>query len=101
MGYESFYVEHLNVSVVPTPNTKINKNKAKYLILLLLNTGDEEFIIQKSCTITLGGKSRWKIRQSMLTAHSNNAPTIQLQVNKLTSQKPDESMSKQSVRQTP
>ena len=62
MGYESFYMEHPNVSVVPTTHTKLNKNKVKHLILLLLNTGEEEVVIQKSCTIALGAKSKWKTR---------------------------------------
>ena len=60
MGYESFYTENPNVSVVPTTHTKLNKNKANYLILLLINSGEEEVVIQKSCTIALGIKSKWK-----------------------------------------
>ena len=62
MGYESFYTEHPNVNVVPTTHTKLNKNKANYLILLLINSGEEEVIIQKSCTIALGIKSKWKTK---------------------------------------
>ena len=62
MGYEIFYTEHPNVSVVPTTHTKLNKNKANYLILLLINSGEEEVIIQKSCTIALGIKSKWKTK---------------------------------------
>ena len=62
MGYESFYTENPNVSVVPTTHTKLHKNKASYLILLLINLGEEEVIIQKSCTIALGVKSKWKTK---------------------------------------
>ena len=62
MGYESFYTENPNVSVVPTTHTKLNKNKASYLILLLINSGEEEVIIQKSCTIALSVKSKWKTK---------------------------------------
>ena len=61
MGYEIFYTENPNISVVPTTHTKLNKNKAGYLILLLVNSGDEEVVIQKACTIALGVKSKWKI----------------------------------------
>ena len=62
MGYEIFYTENPNVSVVPTTHAKLNKNKASYLILLLINSGEEEVVIQKSCTIALGVKSKWKIK---------------------------------------
>ena len=62
MGYESFYTENPNVSVVPTTHTKLNKNKARYLILLLINLGEEEVVIHKSCTIALGVKLKWKIK---------------------------------------
>ena len=64
MGYKSFYNENPNVSVVPTTHTKLNKNKTSYLILLLINLGEEEVVIQKSCTIALGVKSKWKIKRS-------------------------------------
>ena len=63
MGYESFYTENPNVSVVSTTHTKLNKNKASYLILLLINSG-EEVVIQKSCTIALGVMSKWKFKGS-------------------------------------
>ena len=36
MGYESFYTENPNISVVPTTQTKLNKNKAYYLSYSLL-----------------------------------------------------------------
>ena len=58
MGYESFYTENPNVSVVPTTHTKLNKNKASYLVLLLINSGEEEVVIQKACMIALGVKSK-------------------------------------------
>ena len=64
MGYESFYTENPNVSVVPTTHTKLNKNKTSYLILLLINSGEQEVVIQKSCTIALGVKSKWKLKGS-------------------------------------
>ena len=64
MGYENFYTENPNISVVPTTHTKLNKNKANYLILLLINSGEEEIIIQKSCTIALGVKSKWKTKMN-------------------------------------
>ena len=64
MGYESFYTENSNVSVVPTTHTNINKNKASHLILLLINSGEEEVVIQKSCTIALGVKSKRKIKRN-------------------------------------
>ena len=62
MGYESFYTENPTIGVVPTTHIKLNKNKAGYLILLLLNSGEEEVVIQKACTIALRVKSKWKIR---------------------------------------
>ena len=58
MGYESFYTENPNISVVPTTHTKLNKNKASYLILLIIHLGEEEVVIQKACTIALGVKSK-------------------------------------------
>ena len=75
MGYESFYTENPNVSVVPTTYTKLNKNKANYLILLLINSGEEEVVIQKSCTIALGVKSKWKV-QGKLRNHYNRTPLL-------------------------
>ena len=64
MGYESFYTENPNISVVPTTHTKLNKNKASYLIFLLINSGEEEVVIQKACTIALAVKSKWKIQRN-------------------------------------
>ena len=64
MGYESFYTENPDVSVVPATHTKLNKNKASYLILLLINLREEEVVIQKSCTIAFGVKSKWKIKRN-------------------------------------
>ena len=60
-GYPNFYLEHPTVSVLPTTHTKINKNKAGYLVLLLLNTGNDMVVIEKSSTIALGIKSQWKV----------------------------------------
>ena len=81
MGYGSFYVEHPGVSVVPTTHIKINKNKAGYLILLLLNSTSKEVIIQKSNTIALGVKSRWKVKQV------KNGHDVKLKINQITSDK--------------
>ena len=75
MGYESFYTENPNVSVVPTTHTKLNKNKASYLILLLVNSGEEEVVIQKACTIALGVKSKWKIQRNARNK-GNRAPPL-------------------------
>ena len=83
MGYESFYTENPNISVVPTTHTKLNKNKASYLILLFINSGEEEVVIQKACTIALGVKSKWKIKRNSRN-HYDRAPLLlRQQVNKL------------------
>ena len=63
MGYENFYVEYPDISILPTMHTKLGKNKAGYLILLAYNAGNEEVVLSKSCTIALGAKSEWKIRR--------------------------------------
>ena len=34
MGYDSLYVEHPDISILPTTHTKIHKNKAGYLVVL-------------------------------------------------------------------
>ena len=60
-GYPYFYLEHPTISILPTTHTKVNKNKAGYLVLLLSNTGNEVVVIEKSSTITLGIKSQWKV----------------------------------------
>ena len=80
MGYESFYTENLNVSVVPTTHTKLNKNKASYLILLLINSG-EEVIIQKSCTIALSVKSKWKTKVNTQKKGADAPLFLQRQLN--------------------
>ena len=64
MGYDSLYVEHPEISILPTTHTKINKNKAGYLVILVYNSGEEEVVINKSNTLALGMKSQWKIRAS-------------------------------------
>ena len=92
MGYESFYLEHPNISMVPTTHIKINKNKAKHLILLLLNIGEEEVVIQKSCTIALGVKSRWKTKSGARVMRHNVPSHVQRQLNKLTTQSGKEDM---------
>ena len=86
MGYESFYLEHPNISVVPTTHIKLNKNMVKHLILLLLNTVEEEVVIQKSCTIALGVKSRWKTKWGARVMRHNVPSHVQRQLNKLTMQ---------------
>ena len=63
-GYDSLYVEHPDISILPTTHTKINKNKAGYLVILMYNSGQEEVVINKSNTLALGTKSQWKIRSS-------------------------------------
>ena len=63
-GYDSLYVEHPDISILPTTHTKINKNKAGYLVILVYNSGEEEVVINKSNTLALGTKSQWKIRSS-------------------------------------
>ena len=83
MGYESFYTENPNVSVVPTTHTKLNKNKASYLILLLINSGEEEVVIQKACTIALGVKSKWKVQRKSRNHHNRAPLLLRRQVNKL------------------
>ena len=99
MGYKSFYTENPNVSVVPTTHTKLNKNKASYLILLLINSGEEEVVIQKSCTIALGDKSKWKIKRSMQNKGIGAPPFLRRQVNKLVTH-PDCDIKGISVRET-
>ena len=76
MGYESFYTENPNISMVPTTHTKLNKNKASYLILLLINSGEEEFVIQKACTIALGVKSKWKIQRNAQNKSESAPPFL-------------------------
>ena len=62
VGYDSFYVEFPDLSVLPTTHTKMNKNKAGYMVLFLYNSGDEELIVNKSTTLVLGTKSTWKVK---------------------------------------
>ena len=94
MGYESFYVEHLGISVVPTTHTKITRNKAGYLILLLLNSTDEEVVIQKSNTIALGVKSKCKVKSGNNLRQGCNQKLI---INNLTSESTPETISTASV----
>ena len=86
MGYEIFYLEQPNVSVVPTTHIKLNKNKVKRFILILLNTGEEEVVIQRSCTIALGVKLRWKTKPGVRVTRHNVPSHVQQQLNKLTTQ---------------
>ena len=98
MGYESFYTENPNRSVVPTTHTILNKNKASYLILLLINSG-EEVVIQKSCTIALGVKSKWKIKRNAQNKGKGAPPFLRQQVNKLVTH-PDHDVKGVLVRET-
>ena len=99
MGYESFYTENPNVSVVPTTHTKLNKNKASYLVLLLINSGEEDVVIQKACTIALGVKSKWKIQRNTRNKGKSAPPFLRRQVNKLVTH-PDCDEGGVSVRKT-
>ena len=98
MGYESFYTKNPNISVVPTTHTKLNKNKASYLILLLINLGEEEVIIQKSCTIALGIKSKWKTKVNVQKKGVDAPLFLQQQLNKLTTH-PDREAKNTSIRE--
>ena len=99
MGCESFYTENPSVSVVPTTHTKLNRNKANHLILLLINSGEEEVVIQKACMIALGVKSKWKIQRNS-KSHDDRAPLrLRRQVNKLMTH-PDSDNKGPSVQKT-
>ena len=73
-GYPNFYLEHPTISVLPTTHTKVNKNKAGYLVLLLSNTGNEVVVIEKASTITLGIKSQWKVWSQKVWSKSKPPP---------------------------
>ena len=62
VGYDSFYVEFPDLSILPTTHTKMNKNKAGYMVLFVYNSGDEELIVNKSTMLALGTKSAWKVK---------------------------------------
>ena len=66
------------------PHTKLNKNKAGYLILLAYNSGNEETILTKSCTIALGAKSVWKVRSGSTIPRKRTQKVTELMVNNLT-----------------
>ena len=83
MGYESFYTKNPTIGVVPTTHIKLNKNKAGYLILLLIKWGEEEVVIQKACTIALGVKLKWKIRGKSGNEYNRKPLLIRRQVNEL------------------
>ena len=83
MGYENFYVEYPDISILPTTHTKLNKNKAGHLVLLAYNAGMEEMVINKSCTIALGAKSVWKVQSSR---QQNTTEAFDYRVNTLTSE---------------
>ena len=83
IGYESFYTENPSVSVVSTTHTKLNRNKASHLILLLINLGEEEVVIQKACKIALGVKSKWKIQRNSKSYYDRAPLCLRQQVNNL------------------
>ena len=84
MGYENFYMEYPDVSILPTTHTKLGKNKAGYLILLAYNSGGEEVVLSKSTTIALGAKSVWKIQRKQPSSRTKTRHVAGLMVNKLT-----------------
>ena len=67
VGYDSFYVEFPDLSVLPTTHTKMNKNTAGYAVLFVYNSGDEELIVNKSTMLALGTKSAWKVKSGRYT----------------------------------
>ena len=74
MGYYGLYLEFPSLSVLPTTHTKINENKAGYMIPLIYNCGGYDVVIQKSTTLALGTKSQWKVKNSE-TKNSRNTRT--------------------------
>ena len=84
VGYESFYVEFPDLSVLPTTHTKMNKNKAGYAVLFVYNSGDEELIVNKSTTLALGMKSAWKVKSGRYTKGDVNT-TVEAYINHLSS----------------
>ena len=83
MGYENFYVEYPDISILPTTHIKLNKNKAGHLVLLAYNAGTEEMVISKSCTIALGAKSVWKVQSPRQQSTTDD---FEYRVNTLTSE---------------
>ena len=88
MGYDSFYVEYPDVSILSTTHTKMNKNKAGYLVLFVYNSGNDEVIVNKSSTLALGTKSAWKVKTEHQSIHKHDIKT-EVTINHLTSQKND------------
>ena len=88
MGYDSFYVEYPDVSILPTTHTKMNKNKAGYLVLFVYNSGNDEVIVNKSSTLALGTKSAWKVKTEHQSSRKHDIKT-EVTINHLTSQKND------------
>ena len=99
MGYENFYVEYPDVSILPTTHTKLNKNKAGYLILLAYNSGNEETILTKSCTIALGAKSVWKVKSGPTIPRKSTKKVTKLMINNLTADSSEPSHNKANVRE--
>ena len=81
VGYDSFYIEFPDLSILPTTHIKMNKNKAGYVVLLMYNSGDEELIVNKSTTLALGTKSAWKVK----TGRHGRTQEIESCINHLTS----------------
>ena len=88
MGYDSFYVEYRDVSILPTTHTKMNKIKAGYLVLFVYNSGNDEVIVNKSSTLALGTKSAWKVKTEHQSSRKHDIKT-EVTINHLTSQKND------------
>ena len=99
MGYENFYVEYPDVSILPTTHTKLNKNKAGYLILLAYNSGNEETVLTKSCTIALGAKSVWKVKSGPTMPRKCTKKVTKLMVNNLTAKGSESPHDKVNIRE--
>ena len=99
MGYENFYVEYPDVSILPTTHTKLSKNKAGYLIVLAYNSGNEEMVLTKSCTIALGAKSVWKVRLGPTIPRKRTKKVTELMINNLTVKVKESPLDKVNIRE--
>ena len=97
VGYDSLYVEFPDLSVLPDTHTKMNKNKAGYVVLFVYNSGDEELIVNKSTTLALGTKSAWKVKSGRYTKGDVNT-TLETYINHLSSHEHSPKDKKTSVR---
>ena len=62
MGYPNLYTENPDIAIVPTTHTKLHKKKTSFLIFLVMNNAEEEWVLQKGITLGLGSKSKWRVR---------------------------------------